>query len=106
MSIGDQNKSQLGGSGIYAKTRVGRIRFFMLDSKYVMNSQQSEQQIFDKKNYFLPWAISHLGQVAVNMFIWLMTVFIIQTTDLCDWKRPLYQLSHNHCPIERHFTFN
>ena len=68
MSIGDQNKSQLGGSGIYAKTRVGRIRFFMLDLKYVMNSQQSEQQIFDKKNYFLPWAISHLGQVAVNMF--------------------------------------
>ena len=23
----------------------------------------------------------------------------IQTADLWYWKRPLYQLSHNHCPI-------
>ena len=28
MSIGDKSKSQLGGSGFYTKTRVGRIRFF------------------------------------------------------------------------------
>ena len=24
----------------------------------------------------------------------------IRTADLWNWKRPLYQLSHNHCPMK------
>ena len=28
----------------------------------------------------------------------------IRTTDLWYWKRPLYQLSHNHCPTFRFFN--
>ena len=28
----------------------------------------------------------------------------IRTADLWNWKRPLYQLSHNHCPKQGIFT--
>ena len=30
--------------------------------------------------------------------IWIIADDWIQTEDLWNWKRPLYQLSHNHCP--------
>ena len=36
----------------------------------------------------------------LQMFILNFANELIQTVDLWYWKQPLYQLCHNHCPLD------
>ena len=65
---------------------------------------------FDKNRMFFKWAIPGLfffififsKQLTENVQCKIHIAYgWIQTADLWNWKQPLYQLSHIHCPKNR-----